>query len=265
MLLENICFVTSSMGRLAHIKKSLPFIISQPFSKTVVVDYSCPDKTGNWVKENYPECSVVKVPGEKYFCLTKARNAAIPEINKLDCEWLCFVDADTIVSENFVEKIQKLLEESTFITGYNIYNKVKGLGGLLIVSKKDFLKVDGYDEAITGYGTNASEMRLRLYFNDVSYKILPEGMAHHIDHSYSETFSKYREDNQISLYENTKVLLKKIKRWEAETGKKVPRELYKKDQIRWIESELPVERYPFIKLKVLARKIFTKFRLMFAG
>lgn len=253
------------MGRLPHLKKSLPVIESQSSCKTIVVDYSCPDKSGAWVKKNYTECIVVEVSGEKFFCLTKARNAAIPIIKKLDCPWLCFVDADTILSDDFAEKIQEYLEQGTFITGYNISNNVSGLGGLLIVSKEDFLKVGGYDESITGYGTNASEMRLRLYFSGLAYKILPEGIARHMDHSYTETFSKYREDKRISLYENTKMLMKKIKIWEQETGKKVPQELYIKGRIRWIESNLPGKKYPLIQLKVLARKILTKLRLILTG
>lgn len=258
-----ICFITTSMGRLDHLKKSLPILISQPHSSVILVDYSCPDNSKEWAEENYPECEVVKVTGKKYFSLTKARNAAINRIRYLnDDYWLCFVDADTILADNFTLKIQHLLEKDTFITAYNIKNKVKGLGGLLIVSKIDFLSVGGYDEKIEGYGTNASEIRLRLYFNGLRFKILPGNLASHIDHSHSKTFSRYREKNNVSLYKNTKRLLKKIESWERKTGKTVPRELYNRNRISQIETTLPIRSYPHIRLKVFLRKVRIKLILL---
>lgn len=93
------------MGRLHHLKESLPVIMSQPNSEVIVVDYSCPDGSGRWAKKNYPDSHVVEVKDEEYFSLTKARNAAIPVIKEMGCNWLCFVDADTIIAENFTEKI----------------------------------------------------------------------------------------------------------------------------------------------------------------
>lgn len=250
------------MGRLHHLKESLPVIMSQPNSEVVVIDYSCPDDSGRWVKKNYPACHVTEVEGEEYFSLTKARNASIPAIKQIDCNWLCFVDADTIIADHFTEKVVPLLEENTFITAYNIYNKVSGLGGLLIVSKENFLQIGGYDETITGYGTNASEIRLRLYFNGADFKILPDGLATHIDHGYSNTYSKYKVANNISLYNNTKRLLKKIERWEKETGKEVPRELYKKERIKGIESTLPFAQFPLIWSKVFLRRVLIKTKLL---
>lgn len=258
-----ICFVTTSMGRLEHVKKTLPALMSQPESSVILVDYSCPENSGNWAEENFPDCQVVRVHNEQFFHAAKARNASMSIIKDAsDVEWLCFVDVDTILSKDFSVKVQPILEKNRFITAYNIYNKVKGLGGLLIVHKSDFLAVGGYDEEINGYGTNASEMRLRLYFHGLSYKILPENLAVHIDHNHSGAYSKYSENNNISLYRNTKRLLKKIKGWERETGMKVPAELYNKNRIRQIESTLPFGNFPHIWLKVFLRKVMIKLKII---
>src|SRR5262249_23829435 len=45
-----VWFITTCMGRLAALRRSLPTLCGQPNSRVVVVDYSCPEQAGAWVE-----------------------------------------------------------------------------------------------------------------------------------------------------------------------------------------------------------------------
>ena len=48
--MAEICIITTCMGRLAHLRQSLPSFTAQPDTSVVVVDYSCPERSGEWVE-----------------------------------------------------------------------------------------------------------------------------------------------------------------------------------------------------------------------
>ena len=57
--------VTTCMGRLDHLKESLPAMLAQPDSEVIVVDYSCPQGTGDYVAKHFPAARVVRVEGRE--------------------------------------------------------------------------------------------------------------------------------------------------------------------------------------------------------
>lgn len=66
--------ITSCKSRLGHLKQTLPHFVTQADTEVIVVDYSCPEQTAAWVKQNYPKVILVEVPGQPYFCVNHARN-----------------------------------------------------------------------------------------------------------------------------------------------------------------------------------------------
>jgi len=67
--------ITTCKGRLDHLKESLPAMVAQGAKEVIVVDYSCPDGTGDYVAVTYPDVRLVRVEGEQHFSNWKARNA----------------------------------------------------------------------------------------------------------------------------------------------------------------------------------------------
>ncbi len=55
-----ITFVTTCRGRLAHLRETLPSLVAQPDASVVVVDYGCPEASGHWVEEHFPQVDVVR-------------------------------------------------------------------------------------------------------------------------------------------------------------------------------------------------------------
>src|SRR5262245_41343728 len=130
--MPTLCFVTVSMGRLSFLQQTLGRMVNQPDSRTVVVDYSCPDRTGDWVESNYPDVAVVRMPGHSTFQPAVARNAGARADGTT---WLCFIDADVILDENFAEQVLPTLRPRHF---YRANPSDAGTWGTFICSREDF-------------------------------------------------------------------------------------------------------------------------------
>lgn len=94
LCMKKISIVTTCMGRLDHLKQTLPDMI-HPDIETIVVDYSCPNQCGEWVNEKFPTVKVVKVEGEAQYDASKARNVGALAATS---DWICMVDADVFVN-----------------------------------------------------------------------------------------------------------------------------------------------------------------------
>src|SRR5690348_7938147 len=100
-----ISLLTTCMGRLAHLRESLPAAAAQPRAGCVLVDYSCPDRCGNWAEAAFPQVNVVRVAGRSRWNVCEARNAAAAAAS---APWLCFFDADVVLDPAFVEYVRPL-------------------------------------------------------------------------------------------------------------------------------------------------------------
>ena len=52
--------IVTCKGRLEHLKQTLPLLMAMPDSEVIVVDYDCPDRSGDWVRAEHP--GAVKSP-----------------------------------------------------------------------------------------------------------------------------------------------------------------------------------------------------------
>ena len=99
---DKLHFIVPCMGRLDQLKQTIALAISQPNTTYTLVDYSCPQHTGDWVRANFPEAQVVSVPNRERWHASEARNlgaAAIPE------GLLCFLDSDIVLTPDFSRTI----------------------------------------------------------------------------------------------------------------------------------------------------------------
>jgi glycosyltransferase involved in cell wall biosynthesis len=145
---QDLTFVVTCKGRLHHLQQSLPLILAQRGTQTIVVDADCPNGTANWLSENFPTVTVVKIDDMPVFNISRARNAALPS---LKTPWVCFIDADVIIAENFSNHILPSLTPSHFYN-FKPNNTRLDLIGTVIAESSTVQKMGGYDEIIQGYG-----------------------------------------------------------------------------------------------------------------
>lgn len=95
--IPKLSFVTACMGRLKHLKQTLPRRI-HPKCENIVVDWSCPDNCGDWVEKNFPDVKVIRVTGHSTFNHSQSRNIGFEYATG---EFICQADADLIINPSF--------------------------------------------------------------------------------------------------------------------------------------------------------------------
>lgn len=223
---RSFSIITTCMGRLDHLKQSLPRMLEQPNSEVIVVDYSCPQNTADYVTKHFPAAKVVKVQGKKTFSNWAARNLGAAEATG---DVLIFCDADTILKPDALGWIDQHLGPRMFghfdRMGTTKFNKARlrlgfnQLRGFHAIEHEAFRKFDGYDDILEGYAAGADtdlELRLRL----LGYKalILDPGIVERvIEHDNDDRFRNHNVKIKTSyaagyLYRKAKENLLRLNR-----------------------------------------------------
>src|SRR5436305_27640 len=147
-------------------------MVAQNCKEVIVVDYSCPQGTGEYVTEHFPSVRLVSISGETHFSNWKARNAGAAAAT---ADVLIFVDADTILADGAVDWLAANLPEQTYgffpSTTSRAFNRggprlaANQLRGFHVIPRAAFERVGGYDEVLQGYAAGADtdlEERLGL-------------------------------------------------------------------------------------------------------
>lgn len=136
--------IVTCKGRLHHLKQSLPRFLEKNVQVTVI-DYSCPDRCRDWVRNNYPQVRVVSVKDKDNFHLAHARNAGASATPR---GWWCFFDADLLMKPGWAEAVRKRLKFGHYFVADPLQ---WSMTGSCIVHSDDYKKTYGYDEMITGW------------------------------------------------------------------------------------------------------------------
>jgi glycosyltransferase involved in cell wall biosynthesis len=153
-----LSFIVTCKGRLHHLRQTLPILIAQEGTKTIVVDADCPDGTAAWVQANHPQVSVVKIDDMERFNISAARNAGIAV---LDTPWVCVTDADVVIAADFWSRIQSKLQNSLFLT-FSTTKETFGVAGTIVAESDLVRRCGGYDDVIQGYGGDDFDLYSRL-------------------------------------------------------------------------------------------------------
>lgn len=147
-------------------------MLAQADSEVVVVDYSCPDATADYVDGHFPAARTVRVEGEDGFSNWKARNAGAAVAKGA---LLLFCDADLVLAADATKKLAKLLTPAKFGFFRNQASQQVGrtggpmaanqLKGFQVIPRTAFEEVGGYDELLAGYAAGGdTELEERLRF-----------------------------------------------------------------------------------------------------
>jgi len=179
-----ITFVTTCRGRLFHLRETLPSFVRQPDAAVIVVDYGCPDASGDWVEANFPQVEVVRSAESPRFELARARNLGAARVRS---PWMCFIDADTRVADDFSERVGPLLHDGRF---YHAGLRLETFG-TCICATADFERVGGYDEVIQGWGNEDQDFYARLLLAGVGYGTFPGDALSATSHADSQRVAHY--------------------------------------------------------------------------
>jgi len=212
-----ISAVISSMNRTDRLIRILPtWAKIDEITDIVVVDWSSKDPISEYkniqeILKNFNKIKIVRVDGQKYFHLGKSYNLGYQftdEKNKI----LLKLDVDYLSING--EWIKALRTENGKLHKYYIcglWRFCKSSSGFLLVNKRDFKKVNGYNEnfeSTWGYDDQDIQKRLiKLYEpNDPNFLFRQiffwnfENFIYHIPHS-----DEMRTENYINNITNNEI------------------------------------------------------------
>lgn len=207
--MSQFAFVTTCKGRLHHLQQTLPLMVADAPDEIVVVDYGCPQGSGDWVEANFPQVNVVRVTDDPGFHLARARNAGAAACT---ASWICFIDADIRIRPGFVAWLRGNVRERRFYRQAPVDGKWDPEGhGTVVCPHKAFKAIEGYDELFNGWGGEDKDLYSRLVSSGLSLNQFPADMIKPITHGDAERMAFHihsRKDLQHavnSFYRNAKL------------------------------------------------------------
>lgn len=215
--------VVPCMGRLAHLRRTLPLLLRQPGIRYCLVDYACPDGCGAWVRRRYRKAArkgrivVETVPAAPRFNKSRAYNRGAARAIGQGARFLCFLDADTRVRPGLTRWLRRHIRTDRFLVAgpYARVWHVLGTGGILMVSAREFTRSGGFDESFRGWGIEDTEMRLRLHLlRGLDFGEIPVRFFWPIAHTDWLRTRHYRiKDRLVSYRLNRRKLERKVRAW----------------------------------------------------
>lgn len=229
-----IFVVTTCMGRLHHLKQTAPRVLADARFEYVLSDYGCPDQSGSWMNRNHPRAHVVrtraKVNASKFvFKKVEALNIGARKAIELGAEYLCFLDADTIVNPGFHDWVVENMSRDLFLIcrcEFDEHPKTLETAGFLCVHRDHYLAVGGFDERMEGWGGDDMDLRAKLYmYQGLSWRNIPLDLIDPISHDDAARGKYYTVSKEHSGARNLDFVIENFKSW---TGK-YPAELIDTD------------------------------------
>jgi len=222
---RSFSIITTCKGRLEHLKQTLPRMLEQGATEVVVVDYSCPDGTGEWVRSNLPAARVVDVKGEEGFSNWRARNAGAAAATG---NLLLFCDADTILAPKAGGSIADALPPKAYgffkRTETARFNKAglrlgsNQLRGFHAIPAPAFKRLGGYDDVLRGWGAGGdTDLEERLAMAGIApHALNPSLVEDVIQHDNADRTRHHADSIKVSysaglLYRRAKMALLRIR------------------------------------------------------
>lgn len=196
-------------------------MLAQEGAEVIVVDYSCPDGTADFVAGTYPEAKLVRVEGQNGFSNWNARNRGAAVATG---DILLFCDADTILAKGAVQILTKKLPPKSFgfftrdftekfnRTGSRLAKNQ--LRGFHVIPARAFKALGGYDDVPVGYAAGGdTDLEDRMILRGLKAVQLSDGIVEDvIEHPAQTRFTHHADPIALSyaaglLYRRAKLAL----------------------------------------------------------
>lgn len=154
---RTVSAITYSKARLRHAAKSIPHLLSVlgPSDEIVLVDYNCPQGTGDWCKTlGDPRLKVVRVPQATWWWMNHARNCGGIHAGG---DILLFMDIEGMPTSRNLAEI-RAMHHGTYLR----VGEGRDRNGTAAVWKHAFWEAGGYEEAIACYGHDEDTLYLAM-------------------------------------------------------------------------------------------------------
>ena len=168
MKLPDFSLVTSVKNRTEMLSVSLPSWLNKPqIKELIIVDWSTTDYNLKLLENLDPRIKIVRVPNKKYFHVAKAHNTGIKHASY---EHIIKIDVDYVLNPYIsLGEFLRFDWNNEFMTGYWGLNKLDAelgfmqhLEGFMCIRKTFLNFIGGYNESLTGYGWEDTEIYLRI-------------------------------------------------------------------------------------------------------
>jgi hypothetical protein len=191
-----VSLCTTCMGRLQHVKKTLirnleANIRFYPNVEVILLDYNSKDGLDKWVEKNcsrYIDMGLLKYYktfDPTHFWMSHAKNmAALLATGDI----IVNVDADNFTGEGFAESTSKMFttRQDSFCRCSSRTSSGWGNNGRIALTRSNFIRLGGYDEAMTGWGWEDTDLRNRSRRINLRYSTYEARHCHAINHDNSE-------------------------------------------------------------------------------
>lgn len=228
---STIALVTPCKGRLAHLQRTLPAMLATGCS-VVVVDYSCPERAGNWALAAHADAaragqlSVTHVATHgPRFSKSRAHNAGGRAACARGASLLAFVDCDTILQPGLGAWLTEHVDEEHFGV-FEPRPGLRDLYGFLAITRRMFRQYGGYNETFYNWGMEDLEHRLRLRLSHgIGYRLAPTTLAQPIAHGDALRTRYYSEQRiERSNRRNFGEVRRLVKAWTGQDLHELPRD-----------------------------------------
>ena len=200
-----ISFCIVSMNRLHQLKETLLRNIADnadyPDLEVILLNYNSADGMEEWVKEALGDHIATgrivyyKTPDPSHFRHSHAKNLAFKLSNG---DIICSINADHFAGKGFARYVNNAFMQDPGIVLTTIdyprsrpgYMPAKDVLGKVCVSKRDFLKIKGFEERMKSYGFEDYDLVNRLEMAGIK-RVLIEDLSflHYIPHDEEDRYN----------------------------------------------------------------------------
>lgn len=207
--MESATILTTCMGRLSFLRRTLPTWVEHTPANILVVDYCDPDLSGEHVSRYsydhglghrlsacwYPPERASRDRGAAVFSKPMALNYGIERITT---DYTILLDADTIVHDGFWARWSPEAARDGFVVVSPTVQH-RSLSGLLTVPTQALRSIEGFDSSMLGWGCEDMDVRLRLALAaGLPYRLVDPVGVEALEHDDHLRVRYYREKDLVA-------------------------------------------------------------------
>lgn len=187
-----VSFCTTCMGRLHHLKETLPKNLEDnkdhPDVEFMILDYNSQDGLEDWVRSTLGE--FLRAGRISYWKESTAQRWKMPHAKNMahllaTGEVLCNLDADNLTGPQYASMLSDIFSSAPRSLVTHMHGG--GYGGRIAMLREEFLKLRGYDEELSyGWGTEDDDLKWRATVAGLSKMELQNPGDYSIPHDDQE-------------------------------------------------------------------------------